>query len=221
MLNGIKVILFDLDNTLIDRNAAVLACIEQFFNDNMPQYYFENEQVEIEENDFWGYTPRTEFYEWFIQYYEPQGWDETSFWTYMQDNVASHVQPISEELGAILLHLKESYKIGILTNGSIINQETKIKNAQLDSYFSPEMIFISEQYEAQKPDETFFKIALNKYQIQASELLMVGDDPLNDILGAHQLGIKTCWISHNREWNRDIEPDYELNTVLDFPLLTS
>ena len=38
MLEGIKAIYFDLDNTLIDRNAAHITCLEQFFHENIPLY---------------------------------------------------------------------------------------------------------------------------------------------------------------------------------------
>ena len=46
MLDGISTIYFDLDNTLINRNAAFLTCLQEFFDENMPNHYFKNEEFE-------------------------------------------------------------------------------------------------------------------------------------------------------------------------------
>lgn len=215
MLDGISTIYFDLDNTLINRNAAFLACMQQFFDENMPNYYFKNEEFEIVEIDQFGYTPREEFVEWFIQHYQPQGWDETSFWNYMHANISTFVQPISPKLSKLLLRLKKQYRIGLLTNGSISNQSRKIRKAQLDRIFPAETIHISQQYHLSKPDSELFELVLEQWQLKPHELLYVGDDPMNDIKGAARVGIKTAWISHKREWIHKIKPNLILESILD------
>lgn len=215
MLNGISAIYFDLDNTLINRNAALLACMQQFFDENMPNHYFKNEEFELEKVDQFGYTPREEFVEWFIQYYQPQSWDETSFWNYMHANISNFVRPISPTLRDLLLRLKKQYKIGILTNGSISNQSRKIHKAELDIIFPPETIHISQQYHLSKPNPALFELVLEQWQLKAQQLLYVGDDPMNDIKGASRVGIKTAWISHKREWIHKVKPDLILENILD------
>lgn len=215
MLDGISTIYFDLDNTLINRNAAFLACMQQFFDENMPNHYFKNEEFEIEKVDQFGYTPRQEFVEWFIQYYQPQSWDETSFWNYMHANISNFVRPISKELKTLLLSLKKQYKIGILTNGSISNQSRKIRKAQLDKIFTTETIHISQQYQLSKPAPQLFELILEQWQLKPQQLLYVGDDPINDIRGAAQVGIKTAWVSHKREWIHKIKPDIIIENILD------
>jgi putative hydrolase of the HAD superfamily len=214
MFSKIKAIYFDLDNTLIDRNEAHLSCIKHFFDSYLPAFFFETEQFLIEQNDNSGYTDRSEFCEWFIQYYQPQGWDESSFWNYMQTNISSFVPPISKQLKAQLVLLKQQYRIGIITNGSIENQSNKIQQVQLNTIFKSNDIYISQQYKTSKPDKALFEIVLSNLKLSPSELLYVGDDPMNDILGATQLGIKTCWVSHNREWSKAIPPDLMINNIL-------
>ncbi|WMX16062.1 MULTISPECIES: HAD family hydrolase [unclassified Aureispira] len=219
MLDGISTIYFDLDNTLIDRNAAFLACMQQFFDENMPNYYFNNEAFEIENVDQSGYTPREEFVEWFIHYYQPQGWDETSFWNYVHANISSYVPPITPALRELLYKLKQQYRIGILTNGSISNQSRKIRNAQLDSIFSTETIHIAQQYHLSKPDTQLFELILEQWKLEPQHLLYVGDDPINDIKGAAKVGIKTAWVSHKREWIYKIKPDITIEHILEFNTL--
>lgn len=216
MLDGISTIYFDLDNTLINRNAAFLTCLQEFFDENMPNHYFKNEEFEIEKVDQFGYTPREEFIEWFIQYYQPQGWDETGLWNYIHANISSFILPISTALRDLLVTLKKQYRIGLLSNGSISNQSRKIHKAKLDTIFSPETIHISQQYKLSKPDVQLFELILEQEQLQPQELLYVGDDPMNDIKGAARVGIKTAWVSHKREWIHKVKPDLIFENILDF-----
>lgn len=216
MLDGISAIYFDLDNTLINRDAAFLACMQAFFDENMPNHYFKNEEVEIEKVDQFGYTAREEFVEWFIQYYQPKGWNETNFWDYLHANISDFVRPIQPALRALLLKLQKQYKIGLLTNGSISNQSRKIHKAQLDTIFPTETIYISQQYNLSKPDVQLFELIVEQSQVQPQQLLYVGDDPINDIKGAAKAGLKTAWISHKREWLHNIKPDFIFENILDF-----
>ncbi len=218
MFEAVTCIYFDLDNTLINRNAAFMACLETFFEEYLPTSYFYNEQAEIEENDDWGYTNRSDFIAWFIQKYQPWGWEDDNLWNYLKANIGAYVPPIAEPLRQHLLALKARYTMGILTNGSIINQSRKIKRAQLDTLFSSDRIHISEQYQLAKPDPRIFQRILEEEGLQPEQLLYVGDDPVNDILAASALGIRTCWVGHHREWSSEILPDLEVERVLDLVL---
>ncbi|MBL4649689.1 MAG: HAD family hydrolase [Aureispira sp.] len=215
MLDSITTIYFDLDNTLINRNTAFLTCMQTFFEENMPNHYFKNEKFEIEKRDQYGYTPREEFVEWFIQYYQPQGWNETNFWNYIQANISNFVRPISAALRDLLITLQKQYKIGLLTNGSISNQSRKIQKAQLDTIFPTETIHISQQHKLSKPDVQLFQLILEQSKVQPQQLLYVGDDPINDIKGAAKIGLKTAWISHKREWIHKFKPDLVFENILD------
>jgi putative hydrolase of the HAD superfamily len=218
MFELVTCIYFDLDNTLIDRNAALLACLETFFEEQLPQVYFYNEQAEIEEIDDWGYTDRSDFIAWFIQKYQPWGWEDENLWNYIQTNISSYVPPASDALRQKLHALKQQYTLGLLTNGSISNQSRKIKNAQLDAVFSSAHIHISQQHQLSKPDPRLFQRILEQEQLHPEQLLYVGDDPLNDVLAPAELGIRTCWVSHRREWNHERQPDCIVEQVLELPL---
>lgn len=218
MLDQITTIYFDLDNTLINRNAAFLACIEHFFDENISNYHFGTEQFEIEKNDHYGYNPREEFCAWFIQHYQPQGWDELSFWNYLKTNISSFVPPISLSIKNKLLKLKQNYRIGILTNGSIINQSRKINQAQLHTIFPSQNIHIAQQYHLSKPNKRLFELILEQWQLPPEQMLYIGDDPRNDILGASTVGIKTCWLSHKRSWKLALQPDLIIDTIFDLPI---
>ena len=219
MHKTVTTIYFDLDNTLIDRNAAMEHCLRDFFEHYLPHVYFDNAQPEWEEHDDWGYADREDFVAWFIQYYQPAGWEEGSFWNYLQTHISQHVAPISSALRQQLTHWSQHYRLGILTNGSLVNQSRKIKQAGLDQLIAPEHIHISQQHQLAKPDLRLFERLLEQEALAPEQLLYVGDDPTNDILPAHQLGISTAWVSHHREWSHTlVAPDYIVEQVLNLPL---
>lgn len=206
-------IFFDLDNTLIDRNAAFKACMLEYFKCYLPDFNFDEEWNKIQQKDNWGYTKRAKFSPWFVEYFSPVNQTIDDFWEFQRLNISTHISPLDSSIVEQLKRLKNNYKIGILTNGGLFNQSKKIKNSKLDQIFLEEEIIISEQYQIKKPDAAIFQLLLDQLQIPANQLLYVGDDPLNDIWGAQQLGIKTAWISWERKWEHSYTPDYIFNNL--------
>ena len=62
-----------------------------------------------------------------------------------------------------------------------------------------------------KPSACLFHAACERFGIAPQYVLHVGDDTELDIVGAHQAGLRTCWINRDgRGWPRgDIESDLE------------
>lgn len=58
-------------------------------------------------------------------------------------------------------------------------------------------IVISSDEECCKPDSEFFKIMLNRYNLDPKETIMVGNDPTADILGAVNAGLDSLYIHTN------------------------
>ena len=214
MLKNTKAIYFDLDNTIIDRDKAFWLCIKEFFLTFLPKIDVEKEKNLILKKDNFGYNSRVEFSKWFVFHYKPKNISETDFLNFQIKNIANHVSHSSNELIQLFKNLQTIYKIGILTNGSIENQMKKIKNAGLDRVFQKE-IYISEQYKISKPDKEIFEILIKNLNLKPSEILYVGDNPLNDIFGAKQVGIKTCWLSNERKWNESFMFDIEINNLIE------
>lgn len=58
---------------------------------------------------------------------------------------------------------------------------------------------ISSEVGWRKPARQFFEIVCERTQCSPEEILFVGDDPHNDILGAQQAGMPTAWIDRRNE----------------------
>ena len=81
--------------------------------------------------------------------------------------------------------------------------------------------FISEDLKAYKQDkkDRFFKKVLSETCIDRQEILHIGDSP-SDVIGAKNVGIKTCWINRLKtKWNKQSTPDYIIYDLMELPEL--
>jgi HAD superfamily hydrolase (TIGR01549 family) len=94
--------------------------------------------------------------------------------------------------GAIELldHLAARHRLGALTNGN-----ADIARLGLDRYFG--FAFNAADVGASKPAPEMFRAALEHTGATPSQMLHVGDNPLDDVHGAGQLGIATVWVNRN------------------------
>ncbi|MEH2051230.1 HAD family hydrolase [Nostoc sp.] len=98
----------------------------------------------------------------------------------------------------------EGYRLGLITNGRETLQKLKIRELGIEEYF--EAILISEIEGVKKPDAEIFNRALKKLEVRAEQSVFVGDDPVNDILGAKNIGIKTIW-KRDIYWQEPLKVD--------------
>ncbi|MEN7550538.1 HAD family hydrolase [Rapidithrix thailandica] len=193
----LKAIVFDLDNTLIDRNQAFRLFLEDFLarhQKNISKKDWKN----IEKQDQQGYAQRLIFTKWFLNYYKLKDLSPEAFWQYMQQHLGNFVECVSS-VKECLRVLNENYKLCLLTNGGSQNQRAKIHSAGLDNFFEKDKIFISGEMGFAKPSTEAFERVLAKTKTNPVETLMVGDHFINDILPARKLGMKTCWITSKPE----------------------
>lgn len=115
----------------------------------------------------------------------------------------------------LLIRLARGRDLAILTNGSLKLQKTKIRALRLDPLFKH--IFISGSLGARKPEQRAFRKALAALELPAEQCLMVGDSPRLDIDGASRAGLATCWISRHKPYDGTRRPDYRIPSVLALP----
>ena len=89
-------------------------------------------------------------------------------------------------------------------------KELELEDSGLKKYF--DFTLYSSGIPYRKPHPSIFQLAINHFQLAPYEILFVGDSLSLDILGAHQVGMKTAWINRKNE-QTDIVPDYELSSL--------
>lgn len=124
----------------------------------------------------------------------------------------------------VLQSLQENgYRFGIISNGAEdLNTYELIDKAKLRSYF--EFILSSAAFGKRKPHPGIFRTALDYFHIPPEQAVMVGDNYEADILGAHQLGINTIWITRrvsDSAESHPIPPDAIVSTLSEIPPLLS
>ena len=100
--------------------------------------------------------------------------------------------------------------VGIITNGTKEKQALKIKKLRLNQWISPENMLISEEVGVSKPNIRIFKTLEEKLTIRKENLYYIGDNFLNDIVGAQSAEWKTVWANYRDHQTTDetVIPDY-------------
>jgi len=93
-----------------------------------------------------------------------------------------------------LTMLSEKYVLHIVSNGFIDIQENKMHASGIHHFFKE--IITCDVSGYVKPDKRMFDYALNRCKIDRKQVLMIGDDYENDIVGAINSGIDSCFVDY-------------------------
>ena len=99
--------------------------------------------------------------------------------------------------------LSENYMLGVLTNGN-----ADIYKLSIGKYF--EFSISSLEAQDSKPNKPHFELAKSYLpNLKYGEMLHIGDHQINDVFGAHTLGIKVLWFNNTEApWEQNFErPD--------------
>ena len=113
------------------------------------------------------------------------------------DGHRRQVMDLFPEARATLERLRrQGIPLGLITNGDATQQRHKIERHGLAPYF--DVMVIEGEFGAGKPEAAVFRHALDALGAHAAHTFMVGDNLVNDVGGAGQLGIRTVWIDRAR-----------------------
>lgn len=91
----------------------------------------------------------------------------------------------------VLQYLAEKYPLTIITNGFDEIQHVKLAAGNITHYFSH--IITSQKAGHRKPSQKIFQFAMDVNNIACGEAIMIGDNLLTDIGGAHGCTIDTVF----------------------------
>ena len=111
--------------------------------------------------------------------------------------------------------IKQGYELYAATNGITYIQTGRLEQSGIAPYFKE--IFISEQLHTQKPDAAFYeKIGARIPNFNKNHALMIGDSLSADIQGGNNAGIDTIWYNpHHLENKTQVQPTYEVHSYKD------
>jgi putative hydrolase of the HAD superfamily len=104
-------------------------------------------------------------------------------------------RPVLEQLAA------EGHRLAVISNGMVCLQREKLAGAGLTGHF--ELILVSAEVGAGKPDPAIFRCALERLGAPGEAAVMVGDSFHKDIAGAVGAGIGAVWLNRRGETHPD------------------
>ena len=118
--------------------------------------------------------------------------------------------PGVEDLLKKLIH--QGFELYAATNGITFIQTGRLEQSGIAPYFKE--IFISEQLHTQKPDASFYeKIGARIPNFDKNQTLMIGDSLSADIQGGNNAGIDTIWYNPHHLENKTLaKPTYEVDS---------
>lgn len=216
-----KYLLFDLDHTLLDFDAAEDIALSQLLKEEgvvdiqaYKDYYVpmnkalwkDLEQKKITKAEL----INTRFAKLFAHFgIEKDGAylaERYQFFLSKQGQTFPGVEDLLRKL------ISKGYELYAATNGITYIQTGRLEQSGIAPYFKE--IFISEQLHTQKPDAEFYeKIGARIPNFNKNQTLMIGDSLSADIQGGNNAGIDTILYNpHHLENKTQAQPTYEVDS---------
>jgi putative hydrolase of the HAD superfamily len=212
----IKAALFDLDGTLLNRDASVQKfLLNQYERLNNWLGHIQKKQYisRFTELECHGYVWKDKVYQQMIDEFNIK---EVSCDDLLKDYV-KHFKYYCVPFPYVTEMLEElksgSISLGLITNGLGKFQMDNIKALGIDTYF--QTILVSEWEGIKKPNPEIFKRALGSLGVQPNESIYIGDHPDNDIRAARAIGMVGIW-KKDAQWNH-VDSDFTIQGLEEIP----
>ena len=217
----IKVILWDIDATLLDflaaEEAAIDFCFEKFglgicTKEMLKRYSVINRR-------YWEMLEKGEMSKpeilvnRFKEFFETEGLNadcakdfNDAYQVALGDTICFRDQGYD-----LVKKLKDQYKQYVVTNGTFIAQERKLRKSGIGELV--EESFISDLIGYEKPAMEFFDhVFENIGSYEKDEVIIVGDSLTSDMQGGNNAGIICCWYNPNHlENTKGVRIDHEID----------
>jgi len=116
---------------------------------------------------------------------------KTALNVFFQDYVDSlELRPYAKKLTK---RMKENCKLGLVSNFTYAPViYASLRKLGINHFF--DAVLVSDENGWRKPHKRIFLEALRKLQVTAKEAVFIGDNPLEDIKGAKEVGMKTVFV---------------------------
>ena len=205
-MNNIKVVIFDIDGTLIDTDDLIINSYRNLFKKYRPDYVLKRE----EEVSFLGPTLASVFPKYFKEDFEELF---KTYRDYSHEHMKeyAYVYPYAID---VLEHLKnKGYKIGVVTSRFKSSALSVLEAFDLTKYF--EYIISLDDVEKPKPSPEGLNKCLEYFSVKKEECLYIGDNE-SDYKASKNAGVKCAMVSWARGRNNALlDCDYLINTYQD------
>ena len=226
LINNIKGIIFDADNTIVDHRDCERQALEFLFKKIGEKYNTEYQEVfRPLDRELWDNValnratiskeliPEYRFKLFFNKICIP--YNDYKKANELFQYGLEHSVALIEKADEVIEYLyNKNYMLFVATNGLVRLQKPRIINSNISKYISD--IIVSEEVGLAKPNPIIFKTLLQNNNINSSEAIMIGDSLEKDIQGAKNANMKSIWYNpKEKNNNTNIIPDYEIKSLLE------
>lgn len=218
-----KVILWDVDGTLLDFHAAERAAIRELFHrfhlgectDAMLQRYSKINKTYWRRLESGELSKQQVLIGRFEDFFASEGLNTdiaSEFNEAYQLSLGDTIVYRDDSLN-IVKSLQGKVKQYVVSNGTVVAQSKKLRLSGLGELMDG--IFLSDQIGVEKPNVGFFdKVFEDIEQVDKNEIMIVGDSLSSDICGGNNAGIRTCWYNPFKEAaSGNFKIDYEITDL--------
>ncbi len=201
-------VLFDLDETLIDRAASISAYAHLFLAHHreeiaLSEHAFVERFLALDGN---GAVPRAAFFRALAAQLGSPRIDAAAVARHFAEHAWKAPRLVHGALAALDALEARGVPIAIVTNGGASTQRQKLVNAGLADRVA--CCVVSEELGVRKPDPAIFLEASARLGVDPRASWFVGDDPVADIRGAGGVGFRTVWLERGNPWPAELETCY-------------
>ena len=216
-MTAVDGLIFDLDGTLLDRNAVFAKVAGNFYDEHLDNLTTMARDEAVEMMVRWdrdGYSNREWMRSQWLSQWPKTGLDTESLRVWYRSAMERHIEPDVEIIDFLTGLNHRQVPWGIVTNGAA-SQRGKCRAAGLEQ--GAPFIIVSGEVGYAKPDQRIFRDALTAVGLESpGKVLFVGDNPVADIDGAQRFGMMTAWIRRGRTYPSDLQPpDFTIDHVLE------
>lgn len=210
-----RAVLFDLDNTLYNREAAFGRWADAYLRDTLrltdPDEAARVRAL-IRDMDADGYGSKAAIFARLHALYPTLPGDPARSVDIFFDEFLAHITPEAETETLLDTLQNAGLPFGVITNGSA-RQWRKIEGLGLAR--RTDCLFVSETFGGKKPAPAIFHAAAAHLGVPPAEILFVGDNPAVDVRGAQAAGMKAAWLHRGQPWPEGLagQPDFVIGSL--------
>ncbi len=208
----IKVVMFDIDNTLLSFDEYVKESMKSGF-EKFKIGTYEDGMFSVFNQINTGLWQLIEKGDLDFEELQKKRWnmifeclgisaDGVVFEKYFRECLFESAIPVNGAM-ELVKYLHGKYILCVASNGPYLQQVNRLKISGMLPFFSD--LFISEEIGSSKPSEKFFNTCLNRLnskteqKIQPCEIMIIGDSLSSDMSGGIQFGMQTCFYNPDKK----------------------
>jgi putative hydrolase of the HAD superfamily len=214
-----KLVLFDLDGTLLDRDESVkqfIAVQYDRLNSHLNHISQPEYTARFIELDCHGHVWKDKVYQELVTEFKITSITWQALLHDYETQFQFHCVPFIGLVEMLDILKQQGYQLGIITNGRGEFQAKAISGLGIQTYF--EAILISEIEQVRKPAAEIFNRAIAQLGGTAQNSVFIGDHPEADIMGAKNANLRTIW-KRNPFWPETAGADATIDELMEIPAI--